>query len=1248
LTMVEDNLVGKLTFTVTLTGILQDEFSIDYSTFDGTGTIADIDYTATNGTLTFAPGENSKTVTVVIISDKKTELDETLTVELTNPTTDGRGITVDKPSGIGTIVNDDHSPIVSNIAKTGTEDNNVYFLSTDFNSAYSDIDTDPLINIKVISLPTNGILSLGGSPISISRTIPNSQLGNIIFAPFANWFGVTSFDYNATDGINWAIADANVTITINTVNDLPVATDDQVTLEENTFVSGNILTNDSDLENSIEVSLYTINGASYSSGTTAIIPNIGTITINRDGIFTFTPDLDYFGVLPVISYTISDENGGTANANLFITVTERVIDFSASSFCNNDAAYVNYCLETANFDTSGFTASVKWIDSEGNVIYSESGLPFCGQLTWPGIVFDSSGQVTDWPGWIFVDGEWIPGSDGFETLRPSATLVFSVNPTDTIVVNYPPPTPQCSANPPAIPVARPDLVTTSEDTPIVIEALINDSFGPDGPAVGPLSVTIQPTHGIVIVNDGGTPENILDDRLNYTPDPNFTGTDSFTYTICDSSGDCSTATITITVTSENDIPKAINDVYTTNENISYSGKVQTNDILSGDGGNVWSLVNSSSSGTLVFNSDGTFTYTPDNNFSGTDFFTYQLCDVDGDCSTATVNFTVTCGVISAPTVALTQPTCSIATGNIQVSSPQPGNEISFTVTGINPVVAAQTNKTGQFENLASGVYEVFVTNNYGCTSSSSSATIFATPIQPLLPEALITQPSCILSTGSLQITVPVDASLEYSINEGQTWQSSTLFSGLAANDTYTISVRIRNASPACVSSSSFIINAAPLAPVADAGPDESIGDATTYKISHAAVSNAISYSWATSGTGTFSYASQIDPVYTPSAADFASGVVTLTLTVKGESTCLEVSDSMILSLSSQIIVNAGEDAAICGTSSYTLATATVVNTATVLWSTSGTGTFSNANQINPIYTPSSADIANGQVVLTLSSGKVADSMVLSLSASPAISAGPDRVACSGEIVSISNVSASNYSGITWTSRSPGDISGSNTLNPTFIPASNTSGEVILVAIVSGIGYCGTETSSDSMIIRYSEPLVVDAGESDTIFYNTRANLSVAVNPENRNYTYSWSPEDLVQNSSSNLTETTELTTNTLFVVTVTDVETGCQGKDSILVVIENNIDNLLEIYNGMSPNGDGNNDIWWIDGIEKFLDNEVLIFNRWGDKIIELRNYDNNRVAWDGKNKQGNQVTDGTYYYLIKINGIKSYTGWINLRNGSN
>ncbi|HSL90831.1 MAG TPA: gliding motility-associated C-terminal domain-containing protein, partial [Ignavibacteriaceae bacterium] len=70
-----------------------------------------------------------------------------------------------------------------------------------------------------------------------------------------------------------------------------------------------------------------------------------------------------------------------------------------------------------------------------------------------------------------------------------------------------------------------------------------------------------------------------------------------------------------------------------------------------------------------------------------------------------------------------------------------------------------------------------------------------------------------------------------------------------------------------------------------------------------------------------------------------------------------------------------------------------------------------------------------------------------------------------------------------------------------------------------------------------------------------------------------------------------------------------------------------------------------IEGIELFPDNEAIIFNRWGDEIIKIKNYDNETNSWDGRNRHNNVVPDGTYFYVLKLNNIQTFTGWIQVRN---
>lgn len=132
-------------------------------------------------------------------------------------------------------------------------------------------------------------------------------------------------------------------------------------------------------------------------------------------------------------------------------------------------------------------------------------------------------------------------------------------------------------------------------------------------------------------------------------------------------------------------------------------------------------------------------------------------------------------------------------------------------------------------------------------------------------------------------------------------------------------------------------------------------------------------------------------------------------------------------------------------------------------------------------------------------------------------------------------------------------------------------------------------------------------------------------------TYSWSPslglsDTTIANPSANPTTTTTYT------VTVASAF-GCESSDSITVTVQPKI----IFATGITPNGDGINDVWIIDFIEEFPNNVVEIYNRWGKLLFHADGYKQN---WDGK-YEGNELPIGTYYYIIELNdGItEPFTG---------
>jgi len=190
------------------------------------------------------------------------------------------------------------------------------------------------------------------------------------------------------------------------------------------------------------------------------------------------------------------------------------------------------------------------------------------------------------------------------------------------------------------PVANDDADSTNEDVAVTINVLGNDS-DPDGDSLTVYSVT-QGANGTVINNDS---------NVTYIPDPNFYGTDSFTYTISDYNGGFDAATVTVTVNSVNDNPDAVDDNVSTNEDTSVTIDVLGNDSdVDGDALNVAS-VTQPANGTAT-NNGTDVTYIPDLNFNGVDSFTYTADDGNG-VTDATVKL--------SPSTSVSLPRTSIVT-----------------------------------------------------------------------------------------------------------------------------------------------------------------------------------------------------------------------------------------------------------------------------------------------------------------------------------------------------------------------------------------------------------------------------------------------------------------------------------------------------------------------------------------------------------------------------------------------------------
>jgi len=181
------------------------------------------------------------------------------------------------------------------------------------------------------------------------------------------------------------------------------------------------------------------------------------------------------------------------------------------------------------------------------------------------------------------------------------------------------------------PTASPDFYFGLEDFLIALRPLENDN-DPDGDPLAWTTVT-QPLNGTIILNSG---------NFFYRGNQNYNGIDFFLYRACDPQNRCATSIITIVVAPINDQPRAVNDTFVINEDEVLKSNVLVNDI-DVDGDKLKANVTQQPfNGSVVMDSVGNFTYTPNKNYFGKDEFRYRACDTARflNCSNARVLITI--------------------------------------------------------------------------------------------------------------------------------------------------------------------------------------------------------------------------------------------------------------------------------------------------------------------------------------------------------------------------------------------------------------------------------------------------------------------------------------------------------------------------------------------------------------------------------------------------------------------------------
>ncbi|NMB67708.1 MAG: ExeM/NucH family extracellular endonuclease [Chloroflexi bacterium] len=431
----------------------------------------------------------------------------------------------------------------------------------------SDVDSTVFTYVQLTG-PAHGTLLLDGAT------------GDFTYTPAADYFGPDSFTFTVSDG--YLTDTGTVSITVQAINDAPVANDQSLSTNEDAPLTGTLSAADADDD-----------ALTYAQGTA---PEHGSLSITpATGSFTYTPALDHFGP-DSFTFTVSDGHGGSDTGTITITV----------GAVNDPPVATDQTLST-NEDTP-LTGTLTASDVDSTVFtYAQGTAPAHGSLS----ITPATGAFTYTPAanyhgpdsFTFTASD---GSGGTDTGLVTITI-YSIN---------------------DAPVANDLSRSIDEDMPLTGMLTATDA---DGDALT-YTQTTGPAHGSLSIT-------AANGAFTYTPAADYHGPDSFTFTVSDGHGGSDTGAVSITVNPVNDAPLADNRNYETNEDTPYSGTLTATD-ADGDALNYATLYPPLHGTLSLTPATGAFTYTPAANWQGMDVFTFTVSDGHGGGDSGTIAINV--------------------------------------------------------------------------------------------------------------------------------------------------------------------------------------------------------------------------------------------------------------------------------------------------------------------------------------------------------------------------------------------------------------------------------------------------------------------------------------------------------------------------------------------------------------------------------------------------------------------------------